>query len=214
MEQLEKHPPLNPNQVTAVIKIINSLPKTPLFYDLKLLAESLNKPLLKPLIERLAQRYAHTVTVTKQVSVTETAAEKAKAPQKIAEPVDNSPSAPQPPPVKNAFLKEMEKEFSAVMAKIKSRYDYKQQQQIENWLKANYRGKHPQALIHTLNALAKTPDQVRDIPSYLDKIIIMENQNYNYADFQKKAEEFKKPGILSLGDIFTGISLLSAARTT
>lgn len=71
MEQISKHPPDNPNQVKATIKIINSLPKTPLFDDLKQLVESLGRPLLKPLAERLAERYAYSVTETVTVTVTE-----------------------------------------------------------------------------------------------------------------------------------------------
>lgn len=64
LEQIEKHPPINPNGVKAAIKIVNSLPKTLLFRDLELLCESLGKPFLKPLLERLGERYADTVTVT------------------------------------------------------------------------------------------------------------------------------------------------------
>jgi hypothetical protein len=68
MEQIVKHPPINPNQVTAAIKIINSLPKTPLLQDLKLLTESLSKSFLKPLTESLVKRYAYTETETEAVS--------------------------------------------------------------------------------------------------------------------------------------------------
>ncbi len=64
LEQIEKHPPVNPNAVKAAIRIVNSLPKTLLFRDLELLCESLGKPFLKPLLERLRERYAHTVTGT------------------------------------------------------------------------------------------------------------------------------------------------------
>lgn len=128
--------------------------------------------------------------------------------------VDNSASVPQTVPVENAFFKELNKEFSGIMEKIRLRYDYKQQQHIENWIKSNYRGKHPQAMIHTLNALTKTPDTVRDIEKYLDKIIAVENQNYNYNDFQKKADELKKPGMFSIGDIFAGIKLYARGMTS
>lgn len=139
----------------------------------------------------------------------------AKATPAELPPVDNSTNVPDPPPVKNAFLKEMEKELSEVMDKIKAKYNYKQQLEIQNWIKSNYRGKHPKALIHTLNSIVKyTPDV---ITIYLDKVLVMENQNYNAADFDKKAEEFKKPGVVSLEDIFkkmgfnTGIKLMPTA---
>jgi uncharacterized protein YdaU (DUF1376 family) len=131
-------------------------------------------------------------------------------------PVDNSPSVPEPPPVKNAFLKDMEKEFSEVMDKIKAKYSFKEQMEIQNWIKSNYRGKHPKALIHTLNAIVKIKHKPDAITIYLDHIIIQENQNYNYEDYQKKAEEFKKPGVVSLEDIFkkmgfnTGIKSMPA----
>lgn len=145
--------------------------------------------------------------VPHKINIREDNIREAKATPEEAAPVDNSQKVPDPPQVKNAFLKDMEKEFSDVMGKIKDKYDYKQRMEIENWMKANYRGKHPQAIIHTLNALNKTPDVVRDITKYLDKIIIMENQNYNYNDYQRKVEEFKKPGMFSIVDIFKGIQL-------
>jgi hypothetical protein len=211
LEQLQKHPPENPNQIKAAIKIINSLPTTPLFCDLKQIAKQLTKEFVKPLVEHLDKRSGKPVTETASVSVSVSVSvpvsEAEKAGREISRPVENSASAPEAPPVKNAFLKEMEKDFSAVMTKLKSKYDYQQMLEIENWIKSNYRGRHPQALIHTLNALTKTPDRVRDIAGYLDKVIAVENQNYNYSDFQKTADEFKKPGLFSIGDIFKGIKL-------
>jgi hypothetical protein len=56
LEQVDKHPPDNPNQVAFCIKLINTLPKTELFLDLKELIQKLDKPFLKPLAERLAER--------------------------------------------------------------------------------------------------------------------------------------------------------------
>jgi len=205
LEQIQKHPPENPNQIKAAVKIINSLPATPLFHDLKRMAQGLNKEFVKPLIEQLDERLGESETETGSAS--ESAAEAVKAGGKNFRPAGNSPCGPDEPPVKNAFLKEMEKDFSGVMAKLKNKYDYRQMLEIENWIKANYRGRHPQALIHTLNALTRTPGRVRDISGYLDKIIAVENQNYHYSDFQKKAGEFKKPGMFSLGDIFREIQL-------
>jgi len=66
MEQIIKHPPENPNQVKWAIKIISSLPKTPLFQDVKLLCERLGKPFLKPFIERLGKPETITITETKK----------------------------------------------------------------------------------------------------------------------------------------------------
>jgi hypothetical protein len=205
LEQLQKHPPENPNQIKAAVKIINSLPTTPLFHDLKRMAQGLNKEFVKPLIEQLDKRSGEPVTETESASETE--AETEKEARENTRPTGHPAPAPEAPPFKNAFLKEMEKDFSGVMAKLRNKYDYRQMLEIENWIKANYRGRHPLALIHTLNALTKTPDRVRDIPGYLDKIIAVENQNYHYSDFQKKAGEFKKPGLFSLGDIFREIQL-------
>jgi hypothetical protein len=137
----------------------------------------------------------------------------AKGTPEQPQPVDNSPVEEKTEPVKNAFFTEMEKEFSEVMTKIKAKYDYKEQLEIQNWIKSNYKGKHPQALIHTLNSIVieKRPEKPDiSISLYLDKVINLENQNYNYADFLKKQEEFKKPGPVSIGDIFAGIKLHAA----
>ncbi len=71
LEQIQKHPPENGNQVKAALKIINTLPNTPLFHTLKLLVEQLNKPFLEPLVKRLGERYAKPVTVTVPEAVTE-----------------------------------------------------------------------------------------------------------------------------------------------
>ena len=73
MEQIIKHPPENPNQVKWAIKIISSLPKTPLFQDVKLLCERLSKPFLKPFIERLGK--PETITITETITETETETE-------------------------------------------------------------------------------------------------------------------------------------------
>jgi len=105
MEHIVKHPPINGHVATAAIKIVNSLPKTPLFYDLKLLVESLGKSYLESLAISLSNRFAIPVTVTETVSVTaEGGVGETEAPKHL--PVDNSepqPSAPiddedQPPP--------------------------------------------------------------------------------------------------------------------
>jgi hypothetical protein len=136
--------------------------------------------------------------------------------------VDNSQSkpeikaepVPEPQKDKNAFFEKRNKEFAETMAKIKAKYDYKEQQEIENWIKANYRGKHPDALIHTLNSIVHPvrpgkPDI--SISLYLDKVIALENQNYNAADFDKQAAEFKKPGMFSMAELLAGMKLHGAA---
>lgn len=133
---------------------------------------------------------------------------KAKGTPELDTSVDNSPAEEKPQPIKNAFFETMNKEFSEVMTKIKAKYNYKEQIEIQNWIKSNYKGKHPQALIHTLNSIVidnrpGKPDI--SISLYLDKVIKIENVKYNYADFLKKEEEFKKPGLFSIGDIFKGI---------
>lgn len=148
--------------------------------------------------------------------------DKAKGSPELVPPVDNSTQkpeiksepVPEPQKEKNAFFEKRNKEFSEVMAKIKAKYDYKEQQEIENWIKANYRGKHPDALIHTLNSIVHPvrpgkPDI--SISLYLDKVIALENQNYNAADYDKQAAEFKKPGLFSMSDIFAGMKLHAGA---
>ena len=64
VEQLEKHPPSNPNSVTAAIRNINTLPKTPLFQDLLEVTERIDKPFIEPLAERLRKRLGEQRTGT------------------------------------------------------------------------------------------------------------------------------------------------------
>jgi uncharacterized phage protein (TIGR02220 family) len=89
-EQIEKHPPENPNQVRAAIKLINSLPKTPLFQSLKLLVEQLGKQFLEPLAKQLGERFGKPVTVTVTVTETETETE-----EKLNRSKADPPKAPQ-----------------------------------------------------------------------------------------------------------------------
>jgi hypothetical protein len=171
-----------------------------------------------PTQEQLMSKSRPTPT---QIKLSEVKLNKANATPAELQPVDNSAPkpepkteikaepVPEPPKEKNAFFEKRNKEFAETMAKIKAKYNYKEQQEIENWIKANYRGKHPDALIHTLNAIIiHTPDK---ISLYLDKVLVMENQNYNAADFDAKAAEFKKPGLFSMSDIFAGMKLHARA---
>jgi len=191
MEQLEKHPPINPNQVTATIKIVNSLPKTPLFNDLKLLAESLGKPLLEPLIKRLGERYAYSVTVTVTESVTETA----MVPETIS-PVDNSPS-------KEAFLQkyqELGEDISALFT------DQRQQRQIALFVEAHIKNGNLQAIIHCLESLlsSQRKNQVINPKAYLEKIFAVENGNFNEQENIARSDAHKKD-FTSIGDVFAGM---------
>jgi hypothetical protein len=87
--------------------------------------------------------------------------------------ISDSEPVPEPPPAKNAFFEKRNKEFAEVMEKIKAKYNPKEQYEIENWIKSNYRGKHPDALIHTLNSIVqdKRPDKPDKITLYLDLVL-------------------------------------------
>lgn len=65
---LEHNPLKNPNQIIAAIKKIKELPFSPLFQELKLFTEQLNKQspkqLYTPLVEQLGKPVTVTVTVT------------------------------------------------------------------------------------------------------------------------------------------------------
>jgi hypothetical protein len=178
-----------------------------------------------PTQEQLMSKSRPTPT---QIKLSEVKLNKANATPAELQPVDNSAPkpepkteikaepVPEPPKEKNAFFEKRNKEFAETMAKIKAKYNYKEQQEIENWIKANYRGKHPDALIHTLNSIVHPvrpgkPDI--SISLYLDKVIALENQNYNAADYDKQAAEFKKPGMFSIGDIFAGMKLHAGVTT-
>lgn len=187
LEQLEKHQPENPNQVKAAIKIINSLPTTVLFQDLKQIAERLDKPFLKPLIELLDKRLRKPVTETGTVPVTETAGV-----EKTAAPVDNSPSEEKPTDEKTAFLKELKTAIDGTLTRHNS---VQEQLEITNWITQHLRTGNPQAIIHCINQLLKAPEKVKKITSYLDAAFKIENGKYNAADSEKRCNEYKTQGI-------------------
>jgi hypothetical protein len=175
MEQLKKHPPINPNQVTACIKIINSLPKTPLFHDLKLLAESLNKPFLKPLIELLIERYAYSVTVT----VTETVIkEDAIAPPFVLPSKEEMQEASEP-----MIFSQIEK----ICGQLYQEKIFPDVNAFKNTMIKQK--KNPRSILHTL-CRAYMKRTFEEGPwAYCHKTILNESQNYNARDFQKTAQK-------------------------
>jgi hypothetical protein len=172
MEQLEKHPPINPNQVIAIIKIINSLPKTPLFQDLKLLAESLHKPLLEPLIERLGERYAHTVTVTEAVTV-------------LKEGTAGAPfELPTKEEIQESSDPKLEEDIGKVCQRLYEDKIFPEVNAFKNKMRKNK--KNLRAILHVLSrCYLSKPD---DPWAFCQKIIQLEDLNYNERDYRKAAQ--------------------------
>ena len=172
MEQLEKHPPINPNQVIAIIKIINSLPKTPLFQDLKLLAESLHKPLLEPLIERLGERYAHTVTVTEAVTV-------------LKEGTADAPfELPTKEEIHESSDPKLEEDIGKVCQRLYEDKIFPEVNAFKNKMRKNK--KNLRAILHVLSrCYLSKPD---DPWAFCQKIIQLEDLNYNERDYRKAAQ--------------------------
>lgn len=61
----------NPNQVKKAIKVVEMLPVSPLFSQLKQKVTQLGKQFTEPLVKQLEERYSKSVTVTEEVTVTE-----------------------------------------------------------------------------------------------------------------------------------------------
>ena len=122
--------------------------------------------------------------------------------------VDNSPEEEKTTDEKNAVLKDLYETLDEATKKCKS---YQESMEIVNFVKANIYGRNPKAITHVLKSLIKNKESVEKITPWLNSALLThkggEDKNYNAADYQKAAEEFKKPGMFSLGDIFKGIQL-------
>lgn len=175
MEQFEKHPPSNPNQVTACIKIINSLPKTSLLQDLKQLCEGLNKPLLKPLIERLRERYAYTVTVTVTEAVT------------VTEIKEDAPAPPFTLPSKEEIQEASEPMIISQIDKIcEQLYTEKIFPEVNAFKNTMLKKKkNPRSILHTLCRAFMKREFSEGPWAYCQNIIEKESMNYNARDYQK-----------------------------
>lgn len=172
MEQIVKHPPVNGNMITAAIKIINSLPKTPLFQDLKLLVESLGKPYVEPLAKRLGERYGNPVTVT--VTVTETV-------KQADAPVDKH--LPTKDEIEDFADPKVKQEIENISVKLYEEKIFPEVNAFKNkMLKAK---KNPRSILHTLCRayIKKTFD--KGPWAYCQEIIEKENLNYNERDYIK-----------------------------
>ncbi len=203
-EQIEKHPPENHNQAKAALKIINSLPKTPLFQSLKLLVEQLNKPFLKPLAELLGERLAKPVTVT----VTETVTEATKALPTGEQPVDNSkpekiapvkPEEKKPTPG-NGRYESQEKFISdvqEVFREIEQAYPGgAERRQVQLFVERNLRTGHRGAIVHSLRSLVTAARQgvkIDNVGGYIGATFKIESAKYNARDHEAEAEVWKKP---------------------
>ena len=183
MEQILKHPPINENVAKAGTKLINNLPNTILFHDLKLLAESLGKSFMKSFIESLGERFGKSVTVTVTEAVTEAEGGVGETEPEKHLPVDNSEPKPplpedDPPPTdlpeedqKRAPLEKPEEKpksqnthgerwtkqqggkLEELMEYISGKYGVQYHQLVYVWVQVNYNSKNPEAMIHCLGRL-------------------------------------------------------------
>jgi hypothetical protein len=153
MEQLEKHPPINPNQVIAIIKIINSLPKTPLFQE-------------------LGERYAHTVTVTEAVTV-------------LKEGTADAPfELPTKEEIQESSDPKLEEDIGKVCQRLYEDKIFPEVNAFKNKMRKNK--KNLRAILHVLSrCYLSKPD---DPWAFCQKIIQLEDLNYNERDYRKAAQ--------------------------
>ncbi len=97
-----------------------------------------------------------------------------KTPQKP--PVDNSP--------KELFQKqEKSKPLKELFSKVLERWPVNRDCNWYLWLQLHNRS-HPEAIIHTFESLLKHGDTVENPIAYCNRVILMENQNYNARDHE------------------------------
>jgi uncharacterized protein YdaU (DUF1376 family) len=103
-------------------------------------------------------------------------------------PVDNSQKEEQPSPEKDLLFLEIKNLYF----KIQELYPaFKIQKFFQT-----YKNKNPKAISHTFNRLIEQTEKIGKVESpwaYCEKIITLENLNYNERDHEEQSAEFKKP---------------------
>ena len=182
LEQIVKHSPTNPNQVTACIKIVNSLPKTPLFKDLKVLVEGLSKDFMKPLAKRLGERFAESVTVTEAVSGSEDKEHEPSAPPQNGNGSQEAFSLPS-----KEFIREAAEPaiLQLIERACKALYDENIFPDVFAFKNKMLKKKNARSILHTL-CRAYVKREFEEGPwAYCQKTIDAESMNYNARDHQK-----------------------------
>ena len=211
-EQIVKHPPINENVVKAAIKLINNLPNTPLFQDLKLLTESLGISYLKSLAELLGKRYANTITIT----VTETITVKGEV---------NAPAIPPDPTAREEEKPDpLFADLKTIIEAINEKLTPYNQRQVMMFVEANVKGKNHGAIIHCLRSLLKkltTKQEGEEIKprAYLEAALngnderAGEDGKHNAEDHEQQAQGKKGPataaGLQAFGRIMAEIGRAS-----
>lgn len=194
MSHVSKHPPINPHVVTAAIKVINNLPKTPLFHDLKLLVESLGISYLQPLAKQLGILYGSTVTVTVTVTEAEEGGLGGETKHLPVDTVDNSnqddsppflplpetmtpettlskkPETPKPQTTSQnthgeRWTTDQGKTLDDLMDDVKTRYGDRYHQQVYVWLQSVFNRNNPDAVLYCLHRLIQDRLAGKSIPA-------------------------------------------------
>ena len=113
---------------------------------------------------------------------------KANATLDQPQPVDNSPQEESPSPEKDLLFIEIKNLYF----KIQELYPaFKIQKFFQT-----YKNKNPKAITHTFNRLIEQTEKIGKVEApwaYCEKIITLENMNYNASDHEEQSKEFKKP---------------------
>jgi len=128
----------------------------------------------------------------------------------IVEGIDGDSSSPSPSP--SSLNKSIDKK-APVFEKLKeamNKYpDLRYQHSIQEFVKSNW-NKNDNAIIHCLNKLMNSKEMIRYPKAYLEKILAVENGNYNADEALKEHEEHKKPipvdGIAGLGNVLKAMA--------
>ena len=90
---------------------------------------------------------------------------------------------------KTAFMNNLK----TALDKTKSRYPLsKDQQAILVFVQANIHSKNPDAILHCINSIMKTPETIKSLPAYLNAALKIEDGKYNAMESERKCNEFKK----------------------
>lgn len=95
-----------------------------------------------------------------------------------------------------------------IVSKIATRnQDLGFNRQVMRFIEQHYGRSHPDAIMHCLNSLHKQLEAGEEIKvpfQYLEAAMKIENGKYNARDHERAAEEYKKPGMMTLADIMSG----------
>jgi hypothetical protein len=183
MNHIIKHPPINNNTVKAAVKIINSLPKTILFQDLKLMINLINNSINKSdtnlTMDLIIKRLDELITNT----VTETVTETVLIPKGADAPMDKFNELPSKEVINEAaepLVKKLINDVSAMLYKDKifpDVYAFKNTMLKEK--------KNVRSILHTLCSAYRKRTFTDGAWAYCAAAIEKEDLNYNERDNTK-----------------------------